>query len=89
MAKQIKLESLIIPQCIKKTLKPVGTLVESLVDQSEGAQRCKNQLAVTGGSQGGSGLVGGQVSWGCCGGGGSLPVATTKLLVAMDKLTGR
>lgn len=66
MVKLIKLEKLILPQCTKNS-KPVGTLVESLVDQSEGAQRCKNQLAVTGGSQGGSGLVGGQVSWGCWG----------------------
>lgn len=43
--------------------------MESLVDQSEGAQRCKNQLAVTGGSQGGSGLVGGAGELGVLGAG--------------------
>lgn len=53
--------------------KPVGTLKKSLVDQSEGAQRCKTSLPVTTKSQGGSG--GGAGGW-VGGGVRSLPVAT-------------
>lgn len=46
--------------------KPVGTLKKSLVDQSEGAQRCKTSLPVTTKSQGGSGGWGGWLGgWGC------------------------